>query len=89
MAGGGFANHAIQVIKANRALLNKRKRLTRADYIGTTSETFIKMRKATQGQMRAVQLQIAANRRREIKTWVISICLTILVFAGIYYWMTH
>ena len=89
MAGGGFANHAMQVVKANRALLNKRKRLTREDYIGTKSETHIKIKKATPGQLRAVQLQIAANKRRELRVWVFSLFLFVVLLLGCYYLIVH
>ena len=65
MAGGGFASHAMNVIKANRALLNKRKRLSRSDYIGVSTKTSIKKRETTPGQMRAVRLKMISSKRRE------------------------
>ena len=89
MAGGGFANHAMNVIKANRALLNKRKRLSRADYIGVATGAPVESKDITPGQMRAVRLKIAANKRREIKIWIISICLSLILLWGIYYWMVN
>ncbi|MBT8185412.1 MAG: hypothetical protein KJN76_11280 [Eudoraea sp.] len=88
MAGGGFASHAMNVIKANRALLKKRKRLSKTDYITRTTTTKIKIKETTPGQMRAVQLKLAAGKRLEIKIWVISVLLTAIVLTGLYYWLS-
>lgn len=88
MAGGGFASHAMNVIKANRALLNKRKRLNKSDYIVRTTNTKIKTRETTPGQMRAVKLKMALNKRREIRIWFISMLIAAVLIAGIYYWMS-
>lgn len=89
MAGGGFASHAINVVKANRALLNKRKRRRKSDYITPKTKTLVKTKETTPGQMRAVRLQMVDNKRREIIVWVISICLTLTVILGLYYWMAE
>lgn len=88
MAGGGFASHAMNVIKANRALLNRRKRLSRADYLNSSSSTPLKTKITTPGQMRAVRLQIAANQRNDIKIWIISICVAVILIVGLYFSLT-
>ncbi|HMB61558.1 MAG TPA: hypothetical protein VKN36_00695 [Eudoraea sp.] len=85
--GGGFANHAINVIKANRALLNKRKRRKRADYIRAEKKTLIHIKETTPAQMRAVKLRIAANKRRELKVLAICLALSAGIIYGVYLWM--
>jgi len=88
MAGGGFASHAMNVIKANRALLNKRKRLNKSDYISRSTNTLIKTRETTPGQLRAVRLLLAANKKRELIIWLISVCTALLLILGLYYWIS-
>lgn len=85
--GGGFANHAINVIKANRALLNKRKRRKRADYIRAEKKTVIRIKKTTPAQMRAVKLQLASNKRRELNAWLICLVLAVGIILSIYLWV--
>jgi hypothetical protein len=86
MAGSGFAQHAINVIKANRALLRKRKLRKREDFI-TEGKTKIEIKKATPGQLRAVRQQLKANQRNEIRIWLLSILLSIAIIYGFYLWM--
>ena len=88
MAGGGFANHAMNVVKANRALLKKRKIRSRSDVLDYTAKTEVRSKHTTPGQMRAVKLQAEANRKRNLILWLITIGSSLLILAAVYFWLS-
>ncbi len=89
MSGGaGHMLHAIKSLKANRALLKKRKRKTKADVYGKEGVTkTIHKLKATPEEMEAIRKKIKAYKRHERRIWTITLGIAVLIICGLYFWL--
>ncbi|NDV41913.1 hypothetical protein [Flagellimonas sediminis] len=82
----GFASHAVKVVKANRALLHKRRSFKeiREAYEGYVSDSELKFKELTPFEQKKIRDKIIQQAKRdrwlEIQNYFIA--LLILVFLG-------
>jgi hypothetical protein len=83
MGGGGFSLDAVKVIRANRALLKKRRtfRDIRAEYEDLTSTTKLKFKELTPFQQQIIKDRIRkqAKKDRLHNLWVMGISIFVLL----------
>lgn len=84
--GGGIAG-AIQSLKQNKALLNKRKKKDFIDVYGQGGVTKLNLKESTEQDMKIIRKKIEGYKREERMIWLVSICVTATIIYGLYVWM--
>ncbi len=86
----GSASQPMLVVKANRALLRKRKSFkdVRESYVGYVREAKLEFKKLTPFEQKKIKDKIRAqakrNRLHELKTSLISLFILVLIIFGVY-----
>lgn len=84
--GGGIAG-AIQSLKQNKALLNKRKKKDFKDVYGQGGFTKLNLKESTEQDMKIIRKKIKEYKREERNIWAVSICATAIIIYGFYFWI--
>ncbi|MDF0705601.1 MAG: hypothetical protein VX772_09580 [Bacteroidota bacterium] len=86
MAGGGFAQHAKNVIEGNRALLRSkgRRKRTKDDVYGKVSVTELSFKKSTRRDLDRVRKKMFIQKEKEKRQMFYAILATILLFFVLY-----
>ncbi|RIV52675.1 hypothetical protein D2V93_03565 [Flagellimonas taeanensis] len=86
----GFASHAVKVVKANRALLHKRRSFKeiREAYEGYVSNTELKFKDLTPFEQKKIRDKIIQQAKRdrleEIQNYCIALVILIVLGVGLY-----
>ncbi|SFB68126.1 hypothetical protein SAMN04487891_101341 [Flagellimonas taeanensis] len=86
----GFASHAVKVVKANRALLHKRRSFKeiREAYEGYVSNTELKFKNLTPFEQKKIRDKIIQQAKRdrleEIQNYCIALVILIVLGVGLY-----
>ncbi|PIB38361.1 hypothetical protein [Maribacter sp. 4G9] len=84
MGGGGFSLDAVKVIRANRALLKKRRtfRDIRAEYEDLTSTTKLKFKELTPFQQQIIKDRIRKQAKKDNihNLWVTVLSVILILF---------
>ncbi len=82
MGGGGFAQHAKNVIEGNRALLRSRGRSkkTKEDVFGKQSVTKLHFKKSTRRDIVRIQRRMFIQRQKEKRQTAWAVVFTIILF---------
>ena len=87
----GYAGQPMKVVKANRALLNKRRNFKeiRASYIGYVNEADLKFKELTPFEQQKIRDKIIAQAKRDrvrnIKISLMTMVVLSLFLYGLYY----
>lgn len=87
MGGEGSMMHAIKSLKQNRALMKKRKRRKREDYI-STERTELNLKRSTPQDMEINRKKIAVQKKKNLRATLYAIAVTILLLALFYWWLS-
>ena len=86
----GYAGQPMKVVKANRALLKKKRtfRAIKASYIGYVEEKELQFKELTPLERKKIKDKIIAqakrDRQKQIKASILSIVILALIIYGIY-----
>jgi len=91
MGGGGFAQHAKNVTKNNRALLRSKKRYrkTKEDVYGKTPVNKLHFKKSTEEEINNVKDRILLNRKNSRNLDLIAFVLTIIIIALLWLFFSY
>ena len=77
--------HMVKSFKANRDLLKKRKRKTKADVYGSSSNIRkIHLKKSTPEAIKAIREKIALQKRKEKRINILAFILTVVILSGVF-----
>ncbi|MFS4468875.1 hypothetical protein [Maribacter sp. 2210JD10-5] len=91
MGGGGFAMDAVNVVRANRSLLKKRRsyKNLRSEYEGYTQKTKLKFKELTPVQQELIKNEIRLKAKKDqvynLRISIVALLLLLGVF-GFLYW---
>ncbi|WP_394747835.1 hypothetical protein [Spongiimicrobium salis] len=85
--GGGSIAGAIQSLKMNRALINKRKIRTKSDVIGQTSKTQLDVKETTPRDMKNIRKKIKKYKQKERRITAISWVITVIIIYLLCLWI--
>ena len=85
MGGGGFAMHAMKTVKANRALLHKRRSFKeiRKAYAGYTGDTQLHFKALTPFQQKVIRDKIMAQAKKDRLQEIGIYCFAFVAAIGI------
>ena len=86
MGGGGFAQHAKNVIEGNRALLRSRgrRKRTKDDVYGKKSVTKLHFKKSTPRDIARVRKMMFIQKEKEKRTMFYAVVVTFLILFILY-----
>lgn len=87
MGGEGSMMHAIKSLKQNRALVKKRKRRNREDYI-SSARTELNLKKSTAQDMMVIRQKIAVQKKKNLRATVYAVVATVLLLVLLYLWVS-